>query len=161
MTDEQTDVFAFLADPATHGIAEPVVRIGTHAAVVFLAGPDAYKVKRAVRFPFLDQSTLEKRRAICEAEVAINRHFTPELYLGTVPIIRRDGALHLGGAGTVVEWAVHLKRFDETMTLDCVSERGALTPAIAGALAGLVLRCHGQAMVRDGAAATEALGGVV
>ena len=161
MTDDQTDVFEFLADPATHGLDRPIVRIGTHAAVVFLAGPDVYKVKRAVRFPFLDQSTLEKRRAVCEAEVAINRHFTPDLYLGTVPIVRTGKGLEIGGEGTIVEWAVHLRRFDETMTLDLVAERGRLTPEIVTGLARLVLASHARAKVRDGVAATEALHGVV
>ena len=78
----QDEVFAFLADPATHGLSEPVKRIDTHAAAVFLAGPDAYKVKRAVHFPFMDQSTLERRHASCEAELRVNRAFTPALYLG-------------------------------------------------------------------------------
>ena len=56
----QEGVFAFLADPATHGLREPVKRIDTHGAAVFLAGKDVYKVKRSVRFPFMDFSTLEK-----------------------------------------------------------------------------------------------------
>src|SRR5215470_12812308 len=102
----QEAVFALLADPATHG-GEAVKRIDTHAASVFLAGPNAYKVKRAVRFPVLDYSTLEKRKAACEAELAVNRPFAPQLYRDVVPIAR-DGAgrLTLGGAGTPVEWAV-------------------------------------------------------
>jgi aminoglycoside phosphotransferase family enzyme len=68
----QDEVLAFLADPATHG-GEKVQRIDTHAASVFLAGKRALKIKRAVRFPFLDYSTLEKRRAACVAEIEIGR----------------------------------------------------------------------------------------
>src|SRR5713226_2432887 len=70
MNDSQSQeaVLAFLADPATHGGAA-VKRIDTHAAVVFLAGTRAFKVKRAVRFPFLDYSTLEQRKEACEAEL--------------------------------------------------------------------------------------------
>ena len=64
-------MFAFLADPATHG-GQPVTRIDTHGAAVFLAGDRVLKVKRAVKFPFLDYSTLEKRKAACEAEIAVN-----------------------------------------------------------------------------------------
>ena len=67
----QEAVFALLADPATHGGAE-VKRIDTHAASVFLAGNRTFKVKRAVRFPFLDYSTLDKRKAACEAELRLN-----------------------------------------------------------------------------------------
>jgi uncharacterized protein len=59
--ESQEPVLAFLADPATHGGAA-VKRIDTHAAVIFLAGPRAFKIKRAVTFPFLDYSTLDKRR---------------------------------------------------------------------------------------------------
>ena len=69
----QEAVFRFLADPRTHGLSEPVGRVDTANAVVFLAGPDAYKVKRAVKFPFMDLSTLDKRREACEAEIAVNR----------------------------------------------------------------------------------------
>ena len=64
--DSQEAVFRFLAEPKTHGLAEAVVRVDTANAVVFLAGADAYKVKRAVRFPFMDLSTLDKRREACE-----------------------------------------------------------------------------------------------
>ena len=75
-TESQEAVFALLADPATHG-GHAVKRIDTHAASVFLAGERALKVKRAVRFPFLDYSTLAKRKAACETELAINRRTAP------------------------------------------------------------------------------------
>ena len=65
--ESQEAVFALLADPATHDGAK-VKRIDTHAATVFLAGARAFKVKRAVRFPFLDYSSLDKRKAACEAD---------------------------------------------------------------------------------------------
>src|SRR3954470_6630715 len=100
MTDtEQKAVFDLLADPATHDGAG-VKRIDTHAASVFLAGERAFKVKRAVRFPFLDYSTLEKRKAACEAELRVNRPFAPEIYRRVVPITRAaDGQLALDGTG--------------------------------------------------------------
>ena len=88
---DQSDVFAFLQDPRTHGLGQPVTRIDTHGAAVFLAGPDVYKVKRAVRFPFMDFSTLEKRHAACEAEIAVNQTNAPGLYLGVVPITLDGG----------------------------------------------------------------------
>src|SRR5580700_8613038 len=87
--DSQEGVFRFLADPKTHGLSEPVVRVDTAAAIVFLAGPDAYKVKRAVKFPFMDLSTLDKRRRACAAEIAVNRPLAPDVYLSTLPIVRQ------------------------------------------------------------------------
>src|ERR1700704_2027244 len=95
----QDEIFALLADPATHGGAA-VKRVDTHTAVVFLAGERVLKVKRAVRFAFLDFSTLDKRKAACEAEIAVNRPFASELYRGVVAITREaDGRLAIGGKG--------------------------------------------------------------
>ena len=76
--DLQQAVFEFLGDPSTYGGCA-VRRVDTHAAVVFLAGGRAYKVKRAVRFPFLEYSTLAKRHAACQDELAVNQAFAPEL----------------------------------------------------------------------------------
>ncbi|MFZ2158974.1 MAG: DNA-binding protein, partial [Bradyrhizobium sp.] len=73
----QERVFALLTDPATH---PHIHRIDTHAASVFLEGDRALKIKRAVRFPFLDYSTLEKRKAACDEEIRINRQFAPQIY---------------------------------------------------------------------------------
>lgn len=150
-------VFALLQDPRTHGLSEPVTRIDTHGAAVFLAGPDVYKVKRAVRFPFMDFSTLAKRRAACEAEITVNRANAPGIYLGVVPITREGGGLRLGGDGEVVEWAVHLRRFDETATLDRLAAKGPLGAGLIDALALAVADAHRRAPRRDGAAATRTL----
>src|SRR5258707_11146543 len=118
----QEGVFAFLADPATQK-AGAVKRIDTHAASVFLAGERALKVKRAVRFPFLDYSTLAKRKAACEAELAINRSFAPDIYLRVVAITREsDDRLNLDGTGTPVEWALQMRRFDKNATFDCLAQ---------------------------------------
>jgi hypothetical protein len=149
ITADQSEIFAFLADPATHGTAEPVRRIDTHGAAVFLAGPDAYKVKRAVRFPFMDFSTLLKRKAACEREIKVNRGNAPGLYLGVLPITRSDGRLALDGRGEPVEWAVHMRRFDENATLDKVAERGGLSAELIAGIANAVLEAHRQAPRRD------------
>ncbi|MFG1376844.1 AAA family ATPase [Xanthobacter autotrophicus] len=147
---DQSAVFALLEDPSTHGLSEPVVRIDTHGAAVFLAGPVAYKVKRAVFFPFMDFSTLEKRRAACHAEVEISGPGAPGLYLGVVPIVRTPHGLALGGAGEVVESAVKMRRFDTSLTLDRVAERGDLSPDLVKALAAAVVAAHAAAPVRRG-----------
>jgi aminoglycoside phosphotransferase family enzyme/predicted kinase len=157
MSDEtQEAVFRFLADPATHGGAT-VKRINTHGASVFLAGPVAYKVKRAVRFPFLDFSTLEKRKAALEAEIAANRPFAPELYLEVRPIVRRNGSLALSGQGTPIEWALKMRRFDETQTLDCLADAGRIDKALIEELARVVAAAHERAPVADADAWITAL----
>jgi aminoglycoside phosphotransferase family enzyme/predicted kinase len=118
ITEDQFDVIEFLGAPATHGGAG-VDRLETHTAVVFLAGPRAYKLKRAVRFDYLDFSTAEQRRAMCEAEVRRNRRTAPGLYLGVVAVTREpDGTLAIDGRGTPVDWLVEMNRFPQEALLD-------------------------------------------
>lgn len=147
--DSQQAVIDFLNDPATHGGAA-VTRIDTHAASVFLAGERALKIKRAVRFPFLDFSTLAKRKAACEAEIEVNRPFAPAIYRGVVAITRAPHGLQIGGAGEPVEWAVQMHRFDETQTLDHLAARGAIDERLADALGRAVAKAHAAALVGRG-----------
>ncbi len=153
--NSQEEVFRFLAEPRTHRLAGPVQRVDTAAAVVFLAGAGVYKVKRSVTFPFMDLSTLEKRREACEAEIAVNRDNAPGIYLDALPIVRRGQSLAIGGAGDVVEWVAHLRRFDENATLDRIAERGGVSDAIVDRLAVAIRRSHARAPLRDGARATR------
>lgn len=154
---DQSEVFSFLGDPGAYRAAGPVKRIDTQSAAVFLAGADVYKVRRAVRLPFLDFSTLEKRRAACEAELEVNRENAPHIYLDVAPITREDGGLAIGGAGEAVEWATHMRRFDENATLDKVAERGGLTPELVRKLARAIRLSHERAPTRDGERATRSL----
>lgn len=147
VVEDQGPVFRFLADPATHGLSEPVRRIDTHGAAVFLAGPYAYKVKRAVAFPFMDFSTLARREAACAREVRLNGANAPGLYLDVVAITRGPQGLALGGSGEAVDYAVRMRRFDETATLDHVAGTG-LSPDLCARLAQTVAAAHGRAEVR-------------
>jgi aminoglycoside phosphotransferase family enzyme/predicted kinase len=156
VTESQEETFALLAEPATHGGAA-VRRIDTHAASVFLAGERAYKIKRAVTFPFLDYSTLAKRKAACEAELEVNRPFAPDIYLRVVAITREDGRLALDGPGEPVEWAVEMRRFDENMTLDHLADERKIDGDLAGALARAVAAAHAHAPVMEAEPWMEAL----
>lgn len=142
---EQSEVAAFLNDPATHG-GQAVERFDTHGAMVFLAGDRAYKVKRAVRFPYMDFSTLAKRRWACEREIALNRRTAPGLYLRALPIARSpDAGLALGGQGEIVEWTVVMRRFDQADLLDRMAQKGRLTTDLMAALAEAIARFHAAA----------------
>jgi uncharacterized protein len=136
----QEDVFAFLTDPATH---PRVHRIDTHAASVFLEGDRALKIKRAVRFPFLDYSTLDKRKAACDEEIRINRPFAPQIYRRVIPITQADdGSLSIDGDGTPVEFAVEMTRFDERQTIDHLAETGPPDPDLVEAIADAIAASH-------------------
>ena len=80
MADDQRDVIDFLSRPSSYGAAvERVDIIETHVSLVFLAGDRGYKLKRSVKFPYLDFSSAEQRRIACEAELALNRRTAPDL----------------------------------------------------------------------------------
>lgn len=144
--ETQAAVFAFLSDPRR---AAGVRRIDTHAASVFLESDRALKIKRAVRLPFLDYSTLAKRKAACEDELRINRPLAPDIYRGVVGITQAaDGTLSIGGAGQPVEYAVEMMRFDDDQTFDHLARRGELTSALAEALAKAIATSHDVAARR-------------
>src|SRR5258708_30195767 len=101
MADDQRDTIAFLSDPVSYGPGVcHIERHETHISLVFLAGEHAFKLKRAVKYPYLDFSTAEQRRRACEAELRLNRRTPPEVYLQVRSIVRRpDNTPALGGAG--------------------------------------------------------------
>jgi aminoglycoside phosphotransferase family enzyme/predicted kinase len=146
--DEQAEVIRFLSRPESYGEAEPVERISTHAALVFLVGARAYKLKRAVRYPYLDFSTAQKRRAVCEAELRLNRRTAPDLYL-EVRAVRRDANGRLSLAeGEPVDWLVVMRRFPADDLLVAVASRGELTASLVRDLADRIACFHDAADVR-------------
>ena len=143
VVEDQSEVIDFLAAHLA-----PTRRIDTHGAVVFLSGVRAYKLKRAVKFPYMDFSTAARRAEMCAAEIAINHQLAPEIYLGVAPIRRgRDGALALGEPGEeagsdAVDWLVVMHRFDEEGLFDRLAGRGALTGEMMAALGARVAIFH-------------------
>lgn len=140
---EQDEIIAFLSDPSNLDGAKNVERIDTHCSIVFLAGPRAYKLKRAIRLPYLDYSTPEKRRRMCESELALNRRTAPEIYERVAAVTRAaDGGLSLGGKGTALDWIVVMKRFAEDGVLDHMAENGRLDATVMELLADEIARFH-------------------
>jgi len=153
--DDQTATIAFLSRPESYGLSEPVERIDTHAAIVFLAGDRAYKLKRAVRYSFLDFSTLAQRKAVCEAELLLNRRTAPDLYLELRSVDRRDdGSIGFGG-GEPLDWVIFMRRFASDSLLEAVAARGQLYAPLVRELADAIARFHDSAEAvpcADGAA---------
>lgn len=141
IVEDQSETVSFL-----EAELKPERKIDTHGAVVFLCHDRAYKLKRAVKFPYMDFSTEPRRAAMCAAEIDINRRSAPEIYLGVAPVLRRDGRLALGEVGeaseNAVDWLVVMRRFDEEGLLDRMAARGALTPSLMAALGARVAQFH-------------------
>jgi len=144
--NSQSEVIDFLSDPNSYSGADRVERFETHGNLVFLAGSEAWKIKRAARFSYMDFSTLEKRHAACTREVEINRRFGSDLYLGCASITRSPaGKLAFGGNGETVEWAVHMRRFDQSALLSVIADQTGVPRDLAHALAEVVHQAHQRA----------------
>jgi uncharacterized protein len=90
----------------------------THMSWVFLVGDRVYKLKKPIRFPYLDFSTLAKRETACRAELRLNRRLAPDVYLDVTPLVASANGLSVGGGGSVVDWLVVMKRLDTQQMLD-------------------------------------------
>ncbi|MEM7021523.1 MAG: AAA family ATPase [Pseudomonadota bacterium] len=153
MTAEPVDpgrLDAFLRDGASFGApGAEVERITTHAALILLVADRAYKMKRTVRYSFLDFSTLDQRKRALEAELRLNRRTAPTLYRRLVAItVDAAGQLALDGDGEPVEWVLEMNRFDQAALLDRIAERGALEAVSVDDLAREIAAFHREAEQR-------------
>lgn len=114
------DAVRFLSTPGSypHDPARVEVR-ETHMSWVFLTGSLVYKLKKPLRRPFLDLSSIERRRRNCEAELRLNRRLAPDTYLRVLPLCRVEhGALSLAGRGEIVDWLVEMRQLPAGNMLD-------------------------------------------
>jgi uncharacterized protein len=156
-SDAQDETLRFLA--SLDGGGEIV---STHISRVVLGRTRAFKLKRAVAFPYLDFSTPPKRLAMCEREVALNRRTAPTLYLGARRVTREaDGCLSLDGAGDLVDAVVEMRRFDDDALLESFVARGALSTRIVEQLARKIAAFHDEAKIIRAIGGSEAMRRVV
>ncbi|WP_182179871.1 AAA family ATPase [Methylobacterium radiotolerans] len=134
----------------------------THISKLFLAGDRVFKLKRAVRFPYLDFSTPERRLAACEAEVALNRRTAPALYLGARRITNDPGGtLAFDGAGDLVDAVVEMRRFPEADLFDVMARDGRLEPSHVAELAQVIATFHASAEIYLDGGGTAAMATLV
>lgn len=146
----QAEIVAAMSVPAFYSSAPNTVeRCETHGSTVFLAGDRAYKVKKPVHFEFLDYSTAERRKRMCEQEVALNRRLAPGIYLGVRSIVRsRDGfELAAPERRDALEYVVEMRRFDEAHTLASCLARHAVGAEELRNVGGLIAAFHARARV--------------
>ena len=98
--------------------------ITTHISWVFVTDHDVWKVKRPVDYGFVDYTTLERRQHFCHEELRVNRRLAPDVYLEVVPIRVHDGRHGFTSTGTIVDYAVRMRRLDENRSADSLL-RGA------------------------------------
>ena len=177
IVEDQREIIDFLKQPEAYapaqseptagaavetGSIDHVERIDTHISHVFLAGAHAYKLKRAVRLPYLDFSNEGLRRRWCEREVEINRRTAPMLYQGCAPVVRTEGGgLAIGGEGRAVDWLVVMTRFASDAVFDRLAVAGRLDRFAVEILADVVARFHVSAEPRPDHGGAAALARVI
>ncbi len=120
---------AFLGDPAAYdGEGGAVEMRETHMSWVFLTAARVHKLKKPVRYPHLDFSTIERRRFFCGEEVRLNRDLAPGVYLGVRALRQGPAGLTLSGPGRVVDWLVEMVRLPEDEMLEARIRGGRLDP---------------------------------
>ncbi|MGG5818353.1 AAA family ATPase [Falsiroseomonas sp. HW251] len=124
--------------------------IETHISAVFVGPDDAFKLKKAVTLPFVDQGSLARREAFCRRELELNRPNAPGIYRDVVPVTRGPAGLRLGGEGEAVEWVLRMAPVPEADFLDAVAARGGLDGRMLDGLADAVAALLAAAPVAEG-----------
>lgn len=133
----QAEVAGFLRGRADR---EPVE---TPLSAVFLAGAEAWKLRKAVRLAFVDFSTLAAREQAAKRDFELNHPMAPALYHDVVPITRGEAGLRFGGDGAALDWVVRMARVPPGDFLDAVASNGGLGPYLVE-LADVVASMHGR-----------------
>jgi aminoglycoside phosphotransferase family enzyme/predicted kinase len=160
-TDAQAEVYAFLSRGDAFGDVRPK-RIDTHAASIFLAGDRAWKLKRAVRFSYLDFSTSALRHDALSAELRLNQRTSVNLYR-TVHSITKDanGQLALDGDGVAIDWLLEMQRFPDGALFAQLAETGQLDQRLLLQLADRIVDFHSVAEIRSTGSGAERIRNVI
>lgn len=162
LTEDQSAVRSFLLNPASYPEATTTVTpFETHGAVVFVTDSKAYKLKKAVSFPYMDYGTLARRAEMCAREITLNRRTAPEIYCRAIPVTRAtNGSLMVDGTGPAVDWLVEMNRFDPQQVLSEKAGRGEVDAALLLRLIDRVADFHETAEAVTGIDGFAALKGV-
>ncbi|MCM2475982.1 AAA family ATPase [Rhizobium sp. CG5] len=159
---DQTAAIAFLSDAKSYGQTGKVKIIETHISLVFLIEARAFKLKRAVKLPYVDFSTYDLRLAFCEREIELNRRAAPDLYLGVRRITREaDGRLAFDGSGEPVDAVVEMERFRQHNLFDRMATEGKLTKPLMEETAVMITEFHAKAPVMHGVSGSANMAGVL
>lgn len=131
---------ASLAATLAHRMGAELVE--THISWILLTPTLAYKLKKPVHLPFVDYSTLERRRHFCEEEVRLNQRLAPTLYLGVSRVTGSPAAPAVDGDGETLDWAVRMRRFPHGALFSERIAAGTLPAASVDRFAAGLARFH-------------------
>ena len=156
---QQSETVAFLSSGRAFGSGAQVDVVQTHGAFVFLCGDTALKLKRAVRYDYMDLSTVDRRRAMLERELELNRPTAPEIYRDILPVTRDASGIALAGSGEVVDWVLRMRRFPAEAEFEAIAARGGFDDRLALATGAAIAQFHARAPIvpRPGGALISAI----
>ena len=149
--EDQTEVIACLTNPESYKFNPKMIeQIETHGALIFLVGNEVFKIKKSVKFPYMDFSNIELRKQACFNELKINKPYAPEIYVDVIPITRQaSGQLSINGNGIPVEWVVHMRRFKQDHILNHLADKGDISDTLIKRIASIIADYHDQAPISD------------
>lgn len=117
---------------------------------LFLTDTRVWKLKKPVRYEYLDFSTPEARRRNCEEEVRLNRRLAPDVYLGVSSLtLDEDGKMHLEGRGEAIDWLVRMRRLPPCRMLDQMIANQTVSEQDARKVGALLGRFYKQAQAAE------------
>ena len=155
MTEGQVQALLRSLTPPGRGSTPQLVE--THISWVILTDQWAFKLKKPVRFDFLDFSTLARRQYYCQEEVKLNSRLTQGLYLGVVPVVKTGDNLQMGGPGEIVDYAVKMKRLDNRLQMDRLLAKNKVFPSHMEQLAEQLAAVHLRVDIVETAIGPEAM----
>ena len=143
MSDAQESLVQAMLDPQFYPKPpDTVTHKETHISHLFFAGELVFKLKKPVRYSFLDYSTLEKRRVYYQEELRLNRRLAPSVYIGVMPITFDDLGWRIGGWAEPAEYVLVMRRLPEKRMLPFLLDTGQVTAAMMRELAELLAHFH-------------------
>jgi aminoglycoside phosphotransferase family enzyme len=140
------DIIEEFSSPTAY--PEPTKKVDvvqTQMSVVFLTDKYVYKIKKPVNLGYLDYTTLEKRKYLCEQEIRLNRRLCTDIYLSVVPVTLETGKMMLDGKGEPVEYAVKMRKLPHKHMLDVLLSKERVSYSMMGRVAEKVADFHARA----------------
>ena len=120
----------------------------THISWVILSDDYAFKLKRPVKYSFLDFSTLERRKHFCLEEIRLNKRLAPEMYLDVLPVTENmlSGSPD-GNKNDIIDYTVRMRRMDNNKEMNNLLQSGDVTDKHINKLAEKIARFHDSAEI--------------
>src|SRR4030042_1438158 len=144
------DIASLLMNPKVYDeIVKDVKMVQTHISWIFLTDKYVYKIKKPVHFPFLDFTTLEKRKFYCEKELELNRRLAPDMYLEVVPINEFGGEIKINGRGETIEYAVKMRELPQENMMLKLLEKNKIGKDLIDRIAKKLIEFHSKTEIKN------------